>query len=68
MVGDDECRLGSGGRGWPELGGVFTDELSWRWCWWINLPCAALSFAGLFGYLDVRSPRTPLFEGLKAVD
>ncbi|HEX6312493.1 MAG TPA: MFS transporter [Acidimicrobiia bacterium] len=26
----------------PLIGGFFTDELSWRWVWWSNLPVVAL--------------------------
>lgn len=29
----------------PSLGGIIVGSLSWRWCFWINLPSGALSFA-----------------------
>lgn len=28
----------------PTLGGIIIGSLSWRWCFWINLPTGALSF------------------------
>ncbi|KAI9731514.1 MAG: hypothetical protein M1834_004634 [Cirrosporium novae-zelandiae] len=52
----------------PVLGGFFTELASWRWCFYINLPISAIAFTILFFYLSLKTPKTPLMAGLKAVD
>jgi EmrB/QacA subfamily drug resistance transporter len=50
--------LGAAGLGnaiGPLLGGVLTDELSWRWIFFLNVPIAA--FAVLVTWLKVHQPR-----------
>ena len=32
----------------PTLGGWLTDQLSWRWCFWVNLPVGAVAVAAIY--------------------
>lgn len=59
---------GIAGSTGPLLGGVFSEKLTWRWCFWINLPICGVSFALLVLLLDVHNPRTNMRDGMKAID
>ena len=57
----------AGGIG-PILGGVFTDKVTWRWCFYVNLPISGAGMLVLALVLKLHNPRTPMREGLAAVD
>ncbi|KAK3990009.1 major facilitator superfamily domain-containing protein [Cladorrhinum sp. PSN332] len=52
----------------PVLGGVFTSKVTWRWCFYVNLPISGVGFAVLAFVLKLHNPRTPMRQGLAAVD
>jgi DHA2 family multidrug resistance protein len=41
----------------PALGGYFTENWSWRWCFYINLPVGILAFLGVFLFISSDSNR-----------
>ena len=52
----------------PVLGGVFTTKVTWRWCFYINLPLSGIAIVILFFMLKLHNPRTPIKQGLAAID
>ncbi|GAB1198961.1 hypothetical protein APSETT444_008291 [Aspergillus pseudonomiae] len=52
----------------PIIGGAFTTNVTWRWCFYLNLPIGGVSFVILVLFLKIEAEKTPLLAGLKSID
>ena len=55
----------------PLLGGLFTSKVTWRWCFYINLPIGGVSMVILFFILELPPPKnkgTPLKQQFLQLD
>ena len=53
----------------PLVGGLFVEHVTWRWCFWLNLPVCTIALPMAVFFLGALSkPKTDLLTKLRTID
>ncbi|KAK4051903.1 hypothetical protein OIV83_002608 [Microbotryomycetes sp. JL201] len=52
----------------PLLGGVLSEKVSWRWCFWINLPIGGVGVLTIWYFLPLQGVRNSMKKKLSQID